>query len=360
MGSITPPAEGTQPILSLRLQTSSGPVSLISAYAPTLTSTAEAKDKVYDDLSAAIRRIPDRELLFIAGDFNARVGVNHNSWLTCLGQFGIGKVNENGQRLLQLCCHHGLCVSNIFFNTKPQERGSWRHPRSKHWHQLDLILTRRVDLSSIKIPRSYQIADCDTDHSLVCSNVKLRVKSLHRTRKEGRPRIDISKTRDQRKVEEFAQVLEDSFPGPPTANAQDRWKLFRDAVYNAAMSTFGKKTSKSADWFEAHSEEMASVIEARRNALTAYKANPSDQNLKILRAARSKVQQRARQCANDYWLQLCSQIQITADTGNIKVMYDGIKQALGPMQKKIASLKSATGEVIQDRTTDGALGGTLH
>ena len=94
---------------------------------------------------------------------------------------------------------------------------------------------------------------------------------------------------------------------------------------------------------------MAPVIEAERNALTAYKANPSDQNLKILRTARSKVQQRARQCANDCWLQLCSQIQIAEDTGNIKAMYDGIKQALGPMQKKTAPLKSATGEVIQDR-----------
>ena len=81
------------------------------------------------------------------------------------------------------------------------------------------------------------------------------MKTLHHTRKEGRPRIDISKTRDHRKVEEFAQVLEDPLPRPPTANAQDRWKHFRDAVYNAAMSTSGKKTSKSADWFEAHSEE---------------------------------------------------------------------------------------------------------
>ena len=94
---------------------------------------------------------------------------------------------------------------------------------------------------------------------------------------------------------------------------------------------------------------MTPATEAKRNALTAYKANPSDQNRQILWAARSKVQQRARQCANDYWLQLCSQIQIAADTGNIKAMYDGIKQALGPTQKKTAPLKSATGEVIQDR-----------
>ena len=249
LGSITLLAEGTERILSLRLQTSSGPVSLISAYAPTLASTAEAKDKFYYDLSAAIRRIPDRELLFIAGDFNAIVGVDHNSWPTCLGQFGIGKMNENGQRMLELCCRHGLCVSNTFLNTRPQHWVSWRHPRSKHLHQLHLILTRRVDLSSIKITRSYQSADCDTDNSLVCSKVKLGAKCLHRTRKEGRLHIDFSKTRDQRKVEKFAHVLEDSLPGPPTANAQDRWKHSRDNNVNAAMSTFCKKTSKSADWF---------------------------------------------------------------------------------------------------------------
>ena len=94
---------------------------------------------------------------------------------------------------------------------------------------------------------------------------------------------------------------------------------------------------------------MTPVIEAKRNALTAYKANPDDQNLQILRAARSKVQQRARQCANDYRLQHCSQIQIAADTSNIKAMYDSIKQALGPTQKKTAHLKLTTGEVIQDR-----------
>ena len=349
IGSITPPAEGTERILSLRLQTSSGPLSLISAYAPTLASIAEAKDQFYDDLSAAIRRIPDRELPFIDGDFNARVGVDHYSWPTCLGQFGIGKMNENGQRLLELCCHHGLCVSNTFFNTKPQHRVSWWHPRAKHWHQLDLILTRRVDLSSIKITRSYQSADCDTDHSLVCSKVKLPVKSLHCTRKERRPRIDIRKTHDQRKVEEFAQVLEDSLPGPPTANAQDRWKHFRDAVYNAAMSTFGKKTSKSADWFKAHSEEMTPVIEAKRNALTAYKANPSGRasRFSVLLAAKSSSVPGNAPMTIGFNSAPGFRSQLTPAT--YKSMYDGIKQALGPTQKKTAPLKSATGKVIQDR-----------
>ena len=183
----------------------------------------------------------------------------------------------------------------------------------------------------------------------MCSRVKLRTKNLYRTKKKGRPRIDTSKTREQGKVEEFARALEESFPGPPDANACDRWEHFKNAVQSADLSIFGRKTNKSADWFESHSEVMTPVIEEKRRGLAAYEACPSKRNLQALRAARSKVQQTARRCANDYWLQLCSQIRSAAVTGNIKGMYDGIKQALGPTKKKTVPLKSATGEIIQDR-----------
>ena len=43
-------------------------------------------------------------------------------------------------------------------------------------------------------------------------------------------------------------------------------------------------------------------------------------------------------------------MQICADTGNLKGMYDGIKQAIGPMQSRIAPLKSSTGDAIKDKS----------
>ena len=172
--------------------------------------------------------------------------------------------------------------------------------------------------------------------------------------KEKRPHIDISKTHDQRKVEEFAQALEEILPGSEDANVPERWEHFKNAVYNTTLSTFVKKTKKMADWFEAHSEELMPAIEEKRRALAAYKACPSEYNLQALRVACSQVQQAAR-CSNDYWFQLCSQVQILVDTGNIKGMYDGINQALGPIQKKSAPLKSTTGMIIQDRAQQMAV-----
>ena len=101
------------------------------------------------------------------------------------------------------------------------------------------------------------------------------------------------------------------------------------------------------DWCEAHLNENQPFIDEKRRALASYKSSPSERTLQMLRVARSKVKQISRRCANDFCLQLCNHIQVCADTGNLKGMYDGIKQAIGSMQSRIAPLKSDTGDTIK-------------
>ena len=125
----------------------------------------------------------------------------------CLGHFEIGNMNENCQRLLELCCHHSLSITNTFFMTKPQHKMSWRHPRSKNWHMLDLVLTRCTNLGNVKLTRSYQSADCDTDHSLCCK-MNFKAKRVHHAKKEGRHRINTCMTRKPEKVKEFINSSE--------------------------------------------------------------------------------------------------------------------------------------------------------
>ena len=144
--TVEPPSEGTERIISLRISTPASPVTIFSVYAPTLCSSPEVIDAFYEALDEAVNRTPSTERL---GDFNARVGAYHNAWPSCLGSHGTGKMNENGQRLLEMCCLRGLWVTNTFFAGKDHHKFSWRHPRSKHWHQLDLIITRRKDLNCV-------------------------------------------------------------------------------------------------------------------------------------------------------------------------------------------------------------------
>uniref|UniRef100_A0A8W8MLL7 Reverse transcriptase domain-containing protein n=1 Tax=Magallana gigas TaxID=29159 RepID=A0A8W8MLL7_MAGGI len=63
---------------------------------------------------------------------------------------------------------------------------------------------------------------------------------------------------------------------------------------------------------------MIPAIESKRIALAEYKRTPSQKNLLTLRAARGKVQQMARLCANEYWQELSETIQRAAISDNTK------------------------------------------
>ncbi|XP_047490913.1 uncharacterized protein LOC125040403 [Penaeus chinensis] len=309
MTSIEPPSAGTERILTLRLSTSFGSATIISVYAPTLYSTPEDKDQFYGALDDIISQTPSTDMLYLLGDFNARVGADHEAWLSCLGAYGRGKINDNGQRLLELCCYHGLCVTNTFFPCKEIHQVSWRHPRSRHWHQLDLVLTRRKDLASVLLTRSYHSADCDTDHSLVASKVRIAPRKIHHSKKSGRPRVNTCNARNPLKMQGFLNLL------------------------NVTLAR----------------EMMEPVVEAKRKTLLAYKNAPNPTTLTALRVARKTSQQTARHCANTYWSNLCSSIQLAADVGDARGMYEGIKKATGPAPSKSAPLKTKTGDVITDQ-----------
>ncbi|GAA6107151.1 uncharacterized protein LOC118407100 [Tachysurus ichikawai] len=255
-------------------------------------------------------------------------------------------ITRHGQRLLEICCSHSLCLTNTFFKCKEIHQVSWRQPCSRHWHQLDLVITRCVELASVLLTHSYHSADCDTDHSLVASKVRIIPKKLHHSKKKSCPRINTCCTSNPEKTQQFICKLHEALTKEtPDDTIDSKWSQLRNAVYNSAITAYGKKESKNTDWYEANWEEMEPVTEAKRKALLAYKAVSSPGTLQALRTARKNAQQTARHCANTYWLKLCNSIQIAAETGYAR----GIKKATGPPTSKIIPLKSKTGEVIKDQ-----------
>ena len=88
---VEPDSSGSERLPTLRLNSITGPVTLISVYAPTLSATPDTKDMFYENLASITRNIPSKEQVVLLGDFNARVGADHDSWPSCLGQFGVGK-----------------------------------------------------------------------------------------------------------------------------------------------------------------------------------------------------------------------------------------------------------------------------
>ena len=72
----------------------------------------EEKETFYDQLNATTYSLENKSILFIAGDFNAKIGkLKEGDTYTCLGKFSKGKRNNNWQTLLELCEEERLFVS---------------------------------------------------------------------------------------------------------------------------------------------------------------------------------------------------------------------------------------------------------
>ena len=124
----------------------------------------------------------------------------------------------NGRRLLELCCHNGLCVTNTYFHTKPCHRVSWRHPRPHHWRQLHVIITRRVALtmSSSLAATTAQAVTLTTD--LVCSKVEIQPRKLHYYKRKGRPRTNTCCIADTERTHQFLNILDQALSNNNTQN----------------------------------------------------------------------------------------------------------------------------------------------
>ena len=132
-------------------------------------------------------------------------------------------------------------------------------------------------------------------------------------------------------------------------NVEERWGFIKGAICDSTRRVLGPNKRTINDWFEQNIEVLHPVIEEKRKAFLSYKRSPTSANLDKLKHARSASQRASRDCANKYWLDLCSQIQRDADVGNIRGMYEGMRKAFGPSVTKRAPIKSKEGRILKTR-----------
>ena len=127
--------------------------------------------------------------LILLGDFNARVGTDHQTLEGVIGPEGVGKGNSNGLLILRKCAEHELLITNTVFPLPTRRKTSWMHPRSKHWHLIDYVIVRRKDRQDVRVTKTMCGADCWTDHRLVVSTQPAHSACATTTRQEAAKEI---------------------------------------------------------------------------------------------------------------------------------------------------------------------------
>ena len=105
----------------------------ISAYAPTNESTVKDPEKTqtfYEQLSDIIRKINRNVLIITGGDFNVKTKMRNRDPLLnkIIGRYAKSDINENREKLIELCNLHNLRITNTFFKHKPTNQTTWTSP----------------------------------------------------------------------------------------------------------------------------------------------------------------------------------------------------------------------------------------
>ena len=88
-------------------------ITVIQIYAPTSNAEEAEVEQFYEDVQDLLELTPKKDVLFIIGDWNAKVGSQEIPGVT--GKFGLGVQSEAGQRLTEFCQENTLVIANTLF-----------------------------------------------------------------------------------------------------------------------------------------------------------------------------------------------------------------------------------------------------
>ena len=116
--------------ISVRFQGKPFNIMVIQGYAPSSNAEEAEVEWFYEDLPDLLELTPQKDVLFIIGDWSAKVGSQETPGVT--GKFGLGVWNEAGQRLIEFCQENSLVVANTLLQQHKRRLYTWTSPDGQH------------------------------------------------------------------------------------------------------------------------------------------------------------------------------------------------------------------------------------
>ena len=105
-------------------------ITVIQVYAPTSNAEEAEVERFYEDLQDLLELTPPKDVLFIIGDWNEKVGSQQIPGVT--GKFGPGTRNEAVQRLIEFCQENALVIANTLFQQHKRRLYTWTSQDGQH------------------------------------------------------------------------------------------------------------------------------------------------------------------------------------------------------------------------------------
>ena len=120
-------------MISVHFQGKPFSITVTQAYAPVSNAEEAEVEQFYDVLRHLLELTPQKDVLFILGDWNAKVETQETPGVT--GKCGLGMWNEAGQRQIEFCQENALVIANTLFQQNKRRLYTWRSPDGQYRNQ---------------------------------------------------------------------------------------------------------------------------------------------------------------------------------------------------------------------------------
>lgn len=344
-------------LLLVEMKDNSGDcMSIIVVYGPNEDDKVEEKDKFWEDLSMITEDA--RENIYIAGDFNSRVGQRDNIYNKSIGKYGEKARNNNGVRMLNFCQLHDLIVTNTHY----QHKDIHKYTREQHTRGeksiIDYILTPRTQRRRVIDVKVNRGAEIYSDHYLVVAkineNLEEQSTKLRSKRKVEFTTIKYYKLKDRDVADEYKQIierkLEEKIDIIKKTNLDRSWQCYKDVIIQTAVEVCGTYTrnnkNKQTSWW---SDEIKGAVKTKKSWWKEYLRSRTESNYNRYKNQRKLVKELVETAKKDSWKKFGEKIEKDSKS-NQKLFYRVLKSFRKDKQTENISINDKRGVPLTEET----------
>nr|VZI35910.1 unnamed protein product [Spirometra erinaceieuropaei] len=316
-------------------------ISIVAVSAPTSAAEQRDKEAFYSQLQALVERLPRRDLLIVAGDWNGRTGPGDPTTSHLLGRFGLGSRCENGERLLNFADRNRLLVTNTCFQHRKKHLLTWYSNDGRTASQIDYILVSSRFRSWVHDSRSMHGAETGnahgSDHVLVRTRLKVHLSSAPKMPRQRR--LNVAKFRQASTAEALSREIRTCFTARVDAEVSNQWSSLKTSVYGAAEKILGYTQRRRSD-----------LISGRTLQMSAQTARARSRNDDYFRQLRKMTAKSARDDRKQYWAEIATSMEQASNVGDTRKLYRLIRQVSGKLSTLSDSVRDVNGGFIADNS----------
>ena len=290
-------------LLWVRMKVAGERIVIVGVYGPGMERSENEREVFWESLNECLSTFDDNERIVVLGDLNAKVGDRGVDGV--IGKYGVPGVNENGERLVEVCIERRLSVGNTWFQKRMIQKYTRERENGQERSLIDYVLVDERSKRFLEDVNVYRgAAGGMSDHYLVEAIVRMKgVVKREREEVNGKRVVRVCELEKAEVREAFVVLIVNEWErirNTRVLSVEEEWETFKSIVMACAArvcgyKSIGRKKQGSAWW----DEEVKELVREKRRLFELYVTDRSERSREEYREKKQEVKRVTRQKKNE-------------------------------------------------------------